>query len=258
MLQELLGQIEVGFRPSRANVVQVNRFSVARRLTQADVARNHRAIDTITEELPHFLNHLAGQIGAVVVHRQQHAFDSEVGIEGSSHPLDGLHELTDSLECQVFALQRDQHRVRGYKGVQSEETQRRRAVDEDVVIEFTDFFDLALQYEFTTVPVDHIYFGTDQAAVGRNHSEIGEFLGLQLDIVQRGVPDQRLVERSALGILRVPESPRGVRLGIGVDEERGALGNGQGGGEVDRGRGLADASLLVCDRDDPTQWSLSS
>jgi hypothetical protein len=42
-----------------------------------------------------------------------------------------------------------------------------------------------------------------------------------------------------------------VGLGVQVDEEDALLGEGEGGGEIDGGGGLADAAFLVCDGEDP-------
>ncbi len=41
-----------------------------------------------------------------------------------------------------------------------------------------------------------------------------------------------------------------VALGVQVDGEHAAVGEGERGGEIDRGRGLSDPTFLVCDGDD--------
>ena len=45
------------------------------------------------------------------------------------------------------------------------------------------------------------------------------------------------------------DAARGVALGVAVDEQDGAAGKGECGGQIDRRRGLADAALLICDGD---------
>ena len=47
----------------------------------------------------------------------------------------------------------------------------------------------------------------------------------------------------------MPDAAGGVALGVAVDEEHLAAFEGEGGGQIDRRRGLADATLLVCDGD---------
>ena len=46
------------------------------------------------------------------------------------------------------------------------------------------------------------------------------------------------------------DAAREVRLRVHVDEEDALLGERERGGEVDRGRGLADAALLICNGPD--------
>src|SRR5690606_32022049 len=48
-----------------------------------------------------------------------------------------------------------------------------------------------------------------------------------------------------------PDSAGGVALRVHVDDQRAALGDGQAGAQIDGRRRLADAALLVRDRDDP-------
>jgi hypothetical protein len=46
------------------------------------------------------------------------------------------------------------------------------------------------------------------------------------------------------------DTARRVALRVGVDEQRALLGDGERGGEIDRRRRLADAALLIGNRDD--------
>ena len=59
---------------------------------------------------------------------------SSDGFSALLHQLDGLHELGEALERVVLALERDQDRVRCGERVEGEQAQRRRAVDDDVVV----------------------------------------------------------------------------------------------------------------------------
>ena len=53
-----------------------------------------------------------------------------------------------------------------------------------------------------------------------------------------------------IDVLRRPEADRRVGLRVDVDEQRRVAGLGDARGDVDGGRGLADAALLVRDRVD--------
>ena len=71
------------------------------------------------------------------------------------------------------------------------------------------------------------------------------------------VAHQDLVGAGAVGIAQEAEAAGGVGLGIAVDEEGWSLVRGKRGGEVDGGGRLADATLLVGDRDDSSHISPS-
>src|SRR5687767_5951735 len=59
---------------------------------------------------------------------------------------------------------------------------------------------------------------------------------------------EHVVERELQLQLRDADAAGGVALGIGVHEQGPALGDSECRRKVDCGRGLADAALLVCDR----------
>src|ERR1700710_2740356 len=60
---------------------------------------------------------------------------------------------------------------------------------------------------------------------------------------------QQLVARMFALIVTDAHAGRGIALRIEVDQQHPAAGRGERGGEVDRGRGLADPAFLVCNRD---------
>ena len=106
---------------------------MARRFAEPDVARDHGAEHFFLEELPHVGRDLLAQVRPLVEHRQQHAFDVERGVERRAHAAHRADEIGEPFEREVFAVQRNQHRVGGDERVEREQSERRRAVDEDVV-----------------------------------------------------------------------------------------------------------------------------
>ena len=102
-------------------------MAVARRFGEPDVARDHRAIDLVLEELAHVARDLLAEIGALVVHRQQHAFDVERRVERGANAAQRGHEIGEAFEREVFAVQRDQHGVGGDQRIEREQAERRRA-----------------------------------------------------------------------------------------------------------------------------------
>ena len=62
---------------------------------------------------------------------------------------------------------------------------------------------------------------------------------------------ERLVDRAALGRLSaLPDAAGEVALGVDIDKKDAAAGKRQRRGQVDGGRGFADAALLIGDGDD--------
>ena len=69
------------------------RDAVARRLGEANVSRNHRAIELVAEMLLQIRGHVEGQRIARIVHCAQQALDLELWIQMRAHPSDRLHQI---------------------------------------------------------------------------------------------------------------------------------------------------------------------
>src|SRR5689334_12573303 len=121
MSKNFLCKLDIGFGAARAGVVGQDRFSEAGRLSEADASRNNGSKDFFFEELAEVGLDLAGQVGAVVVHRQEDAFDSQAGIEGLFEAVDCIDELRDAFEGKELALDGDKDGVGGDQGVEGEE-----------------------------------------------------------------------------------------------------------------------------------------
>src|SRR5262249_10463092 len=83
-----------------------------------------------------------------------------------------------------------------------------------------------------------------ERAIGGDHVQM--LANRDTRIARIGAVDQHVIERLLAGHT---ERNADVALRIGVDEQAIVLALCQAGGEVDRGRGLAGAALLVEDRD---------
>jgi hypothetical protein len=64
-----------------------------------------------SEETTEICGNLLGQGGAIVVHREQNTFDGKIWIDCSAKTHQRVEELGDSLECQIFALNRNHHGI---------------------------------------------------------------------------------------------------------------------------------------------------
>ena len=67
--------------------------------------------DLFAKIAAHFFDHIVGQVGAPVVHRQHHAAHSQLREERPAHPLDGVGELAQAFQRQILALHRDDHAI---------------------------------------------------------------------------------------------------------------------------------------------------
>ena len=68
--------------------------------------------------------------------------------------------------------------------------------------------------------------------------------------VERRQAQQELVRAGRAIVAGDAQTGRGIALGIKVYQQNLLADGGQGGGEIDGGRGLPDAALLVSDRED--------
>ena len=80
-------------------------------------------------------------------------------------------ELGQAFEREVLAVERHQHRVGGDERVEGQEAERRRTVDEDVVIAFRDGPEQAAQPLLAREQSDHLDFRARQVAVGGDDFE---------------------------------------------------------------------------------------
>ena len=117
----------------RLRVVTRHRQAVTWRFREPHVARNDGLKHFLLEKLAHVRRDLRAQIGALVVHRQQHAVDVERRIQSRAHTAQGSHQIRKPFQREVLAVQRDQHCFGGDECIERQQAEGRRAVDEDVI-----------------------------------------------------------------------------------------------------------------------------
>ena len=106
------------------------------------------------------------------------------------------------------------------------------------------------QSVFATLDVNELNLGAGEVDRGRaDHNAVD--IGARLhDVGNAGAADDDVVGRRSTGGVRNTECARGVSLGIRVDDEDRQAARREPGREVNGGRGLTDAPLLVRDSDD--------
>jgi hypothetical protein len=171
MGENLLGEFDVAFRSSGADIVSENRFAVAGGLGEANAAGNHGFEDLAWEELPEILRDHASEVGAVIEHGEQDSLDAEVMTEGVADLVDGVHELGDPFESEELALDGDEHRVGGDQGIEGEQVEGGRAIDDDVVELSPNGLQDTAETGFAIVEVDEFDVGGDKVAIGGEERE---------------------------------------------------------------------------------------
>ena len=63
------------------------------------------------KELPDVTRDELAQIRSFVVHRQQDTFDVELWIQRPTHTTHGADQIGQAFECEVLAMQRNDHRI---------------------------------------------------------------------------------------------------------------------------------------------------
>jgi hypothetical protein len=223
---------------------------VTRSLAKPDISRDHRLINLVAQHAANFVHDLLREVGAVVVHRHHDTIDGQVWVEPFANQRDRFHQLRNSLEGQVLALDGDQHGIGCRESVEGEQVERGRAVDQDFAVLIAVGIEQVLEPVLATLGPDQLDLAADQVAVRRDQKKMRQVRTDHFQVLERDRLGHRIVERSALRIGLESEGTGGIRLWIGVDQQNRAFGDGQCGGEVHGGGRLADTALLVHDRND--------
>ena len=110
------------------------------RFGEPDIARDHGLEDAVAEVLAGVGGDLSRQVESGVEHGEQHTIDVQGRVERFLHALHRRHQLRKPLEREVLALQRNEQRVGRDEHVERDQRQRRRAIDEDVVVAIANGF----------------------------------------------------------------------------------------------------------------------
>ena len=132
--QHLLRQLAVGLRRGACRVVLEDGAALHGRLRIAHGLADPGAVDELTEVLLEDLDRLARVQRATVEHRRDDPLDPDVRVQVLSHHRERVLQLHETTERKVLALHGDDDAGRRDKGVDRQQPQRRRRVDEDVVV----------------------------------------------------------------------------------------------------------------------------
>ena len=198
----------------------------------------------------HLADDLIGELGAGVVHHAHDRADLELRVQVAPDEVDVAQQLAESFERVVLALDRDEHLLGRAEPVDGEQAERRRAVDEDVVVVVEHGVDRPPQPGLPAERRDQLDLGAGEVEAGRGDEQALD-VGRLDAVLQRHLVHQHVVHRGLQAAVLDAQPGRGVALGVEVDDQRALAELGEAGADVDRRRRLADAALLVGDGDDP-------
>ena len=244
---ELVGERPIREGARRRRSVDVDRLAVARRFGQANAARDHRREDVVPEMRPHLGGNLGGQVRSTVEHRQDRPVDREVRVQVVADKTDRRQELGQALQRVVLALDRDKGPVGGCQGIDGEQPEGRRAVDEDVVVAVRDRCDEPAEAALSLLEGGQLHLRPRQCDRRGHEVEAGHCRGLDERFERLRIHDSVVHRRNGGSV--DPEAARRIPLGIEVDDQDAVTRQREIAGEVDDRSGLADAALLVCTGD---------
>ena len=168
-----------------------------------------------------------------------------------------LLELRNAFQREELALHRHQHGIRRRHRVERQQVERRRAVDQDVVEALvgracarwraTSADDRVAQPEGARSGIGQRRIEADQVGVGR-HDVQARNRRRQRAFEQAGAAGQHVVGGLRPAFDGDAETRRGVALRIEIDDQHALADGGQRRAEIDGRRRLADAALLIGDR----------
>ena len=192
----------------------------------------------------HLIVNLAGKTQTAVVHRQQEALYLQLRVQFALDDLDGVQQLADSLQCEILALHRNDYGVGCRQRIDGNQTQRRAAVYQYVVVVAADRGKQVAHYFLTAVDLQHFDFGPDKVDVARDNVQ-PLYVGGVDGIFYVCMVYDTFVKR-AVHLLDVYAQTAGcVGLRIGVNDKYGLLKRCQGCRQINSGGCLPDTAFLV-------------
>src|SRR4030095_1124068 len=159
-----------------------------------------------------------------------------------------IEELAQALESVVLALNRNKNRVGRGQRIECEKAERRRAVEEYVIVFIANRAQCRAKPVFTSHETDELDLCATEFLIGSNEIEKGDFRWSNR-LPNIPLIDQHFIDSLDPFALEDPKPATGIRLRIKVDEKCFSFGSRKTCREVDRRRRLPDTTLLIRNRD---------
>src|SRR5581483_10299904 len=196
---------------------------MAWRFCQTNVTRDCRREQLVAEKLLQLGRDLLREVGPIIEHRQQNAFNFDLGIEGTANSLDCVEQLRNSLEREIFRLHGYENRIGCDQGVQREQIQSWRAINNDEVEFLAQRRKRVAQFEFPAFGIDQLEIDADQVLVRRNNEKMVE-LGLLQRRERVALSHQQFISAVSVGVFAKANTAGGIGLCVTIDEQGVQLG----------------------------------
>ena len=193
--------------------------------------------------------HLLLQSNARVKHHAQQANDAQVVVEVGLHLLDGVDQIGQPFQSKVFALHGHDHTIGAAKAVECQHGQRRRTVDQYEVVVGVDLGQRVFQPPLTALQFDQLNFRTGELPIGAQNvvptPRCNQLVAAHSGLGNGGRLQQYVINTQRQTALVHAGPHRGIALGIKIHHQDALAQLGQTGGQIHRGGGFANATLLV-------------
>ena len=169
------------------------------------------------------------------------------------HQSDSIDELAETFQRIVLSLDRNQHLMHRTHGINYQQAEAWRAIDNHVVVVllagFQKLVNRGLQKHITIFHIGDFQLGTAQIDRSWNHIEQIKIRACALDFGD-GLPAfDHVVHRRLPRRMRSAQRGRRIALRIHIDQQHLGTELSQRSGKIHGRRGFANATLLVGDRD---------
>ena len=244
--QNLLSELPVVVGGVALRIVLEHARAANRRLGELDRLADPRLEDQLAEVLLEDLHRLLGVDGPRVEHGRQDALDLHSRVEVLTDHLERVLKLDQPPHGEILALYGDDHLVGRGQGVDGQQPEAGRRIDADEVVVVDHGRKRLLERALAADLRAHRDLGPGE--VDRGDRDVDLALGDHL--ANRDVVDEHVVH-ARLDLVGIDALAHGqVPLRVEVDAEDAMAGLGERDREVERGRRLGDAALLVREGDD--------
>ena len=255
---DFLGEFAIIISPVAGGSVHEDRLTEAGTFCQLDVpaysgvkdarlvpgnGSGAALVEVTVQVAQNFLRELGGRFAQA----QNDSGHHQVRIDALADQGRGFEQFTQAVQGEKVRLQRDEDFRGSGQGIEGQYAQGRRAIHQDVIKIILVGLQEITENDFPADDPGQFHLRGGQVNVGSDDPEV--VLDLAAHLGKRPVVDEHVVHGRRLAVRLDAQVRGGVRLRIQIEHADALLRPGQGGREIDRGGGLADAALLIDDRD---------